>query len=249
MGDVHPHERNCPSTDPIQCPLIRLSDFCFAYDDHPVLSHVNLTIQPSDSVVLMGDNGSGKSTLLRAICGLIFAARGRYEFDGQPVDERSMRDAAFAKHLHQRVGFVFQDSATQLFCASVEEELAFGPIQMGLPEDEVRRRVDDACSLLDISHLRTRAPYTLSGGEQRRVAIASVLSMNPEVYCLDEPLTGLDYRSRKWLIDFLGLLKNAGKTLLIATHDQSLADELADYYVFVGHYHGDTKDPHVYVNI
>ena len=229
--------------------LIELDDFCFAYESTPTLRHIDLCICAGDSVVLMGDNGSGKSTLLKVLCGLLFAQQGSYRFDGAEVSERTMRDATFAKRLHQRVGFVFQDSDAQLFCASVEDEIAFGPLQMGLSDDRVIRRVDDVCSLLDIQDLRSRAPWTLSGGEKKRVAIACVLSMNPDVLCFDEPLAGLDARSRSWLLGFLGQLGDAGKTLVIATHDQSLADEVADYFVYMGDFHGYEDRPHVHVNL
>ena len=228
--------------------LIELSDYCFAYEDRPVLRHIDLAINAGDAVVLMGDNGSGKSTLLRVLCGLLFAQRGTYRFDGAEVSERTMRDAAFAKRLHQRIGFIFQDSDAQLFCASVADEIAFGPRQMCLPEPEVARRVEDTVALLGIEHLRSRAPYNLSGGEKRRVAIACVLSMNPDVYCFDEPLAGLDASARAWLLGLLGQLKAAGKTLVIATHDQSLADEVADYFVYLGDFHGYEDRPHLHVN-
>lgn len=230
-------------------PLIEFSDFCFAYGDTPTLSHIDLAIDAGESVVLMGDNGSGKSTLLKAVSGLVLAQRGTYRFDGQVVDEASMRDAAFSKRLHQRVGFIFQDSDAQLFCASVEDEIAFGPRQMQLAEEEVARRVDDVCRLLDIEKLRGRAPYNLSGGEQKKVAIACVLSMNPDVYCFDEPLNGLDRKTRSWLVDFLGQLKAAGKTLVVATHDQSLADEVADWFAYMGDYHGYEDRPHVHIGL
>lgn len=228
--------------------LIRLEDYCFAYGDVPVLRHIDLDIAAGDCAVLMGDNGCGKSTLLHALNGLIFPAQGRYLFDGAEIAEKSMRDAAFAKRLHARVGFIFQDSDSQLFCASVADEIAFGPRQMGLSEQDVQKRVDDVCEMLGISHLRERAPYHLSGGEQKKVAIACVLSMNPDVYCFDEPLNGLDAKTRRWLVDFFGELKDAGKTLVIATHDQSLADEVATYFVYMGSEHGYTDKPHVHIN-
>ncbi len=228
-------------------PLIELRDFCFAYDELVALSHVDLDIMAGDAVVLMGDNGSGKSTLLKALVGLIFAQQGSYRFDGELVNEKTMRDPAFSKRLHQRIGFVFQDSDAQLFCSSVEDEIAFGPRQMGLSEQEVEKRVSDTCELLGISHLRTRAPYNLSGGEKKRVAIACVLSMNPDALCLDEPLAGLDAKMRSWLLGFLGELKAAGKTLVIATHDQSLADEVADYFVYFGDFHGYEDRPHIHL--
>ena len=230
-------------------PLIAFDDFCFAYDETPVLRHITLDIRAGECVVLMGDNGSGKSTLLKAICGLIFPQRGSYRFNGAEVTEQAMRDGAFSKRLHARVGFVFQDSDSQLFCPSVADEIAFGPRQMGLSEEEVSRRVDDTLALLDINALRNRAPWTLSGGEKKRVAIACVLSMNPDAYCFDEPLAGLDAKTQTWLMGFLKQLKAAGKTLVIATHDQSLADEVADYFVYMGEYHGYDDRPHTHINL
>ncbi|MBQ6490735.1 MAG: ABC transporter ATP-binding protein [Atopobiaceae bacterium] len=229
-------------------PLMELDDYCFAYDDAPVLRHITLDINAGDSVVLMGDNGSGKSTLLKAIVGLVHPQRGTYRFDGEVVDEASMRDALFSKRLHARIGFVFQDSDAQLFCPSVEDEVAFGPRQMGLSADEVERRVDDTLELLGIQALRSRAPWTLSGGEKKRVAIACVLSMNPDALCFDEPLAGLDAKTQAWLLSFLKQLKTTGKTLVIATHDQSLADEVADFFVYMGEFHGYEDRPHVHVN-
>ena len=250
MSHVHTTEAlHSPHGDVLGTPLIAFDDFCFAYDDVPVLRHITLGVNPGDSVVLMGDNGSGKSTLLKAICGLVFPQRGTYRFDGREVTERSMRDEAFSKRLHARVGFIFQDSDAQLFCPSVADEIAFGPRQMGLSADEVERRVDDTLELLGIQALRSRAPWTLSGGEKKRVAIACVLSMNPDALCFDEPLAGLDAKTQAWLLSFLKQLKTTGKTLIIATHDQSLADEVADFFVYMGEYHGYDDRPHVHVNL
>ncbi|CAM2751418.1 energy-coupling factor ABC transporter ATP-binding protein [Slackia exigua] len=240
------HDHDAPHAS--RTPLMEFRDFCFAYDDEPVLSHIDLSIAIGDSAVLMGDNGSGKSTLLRAMNGLVFAQRGSYRFDGVEVDARAMKDASFAKRLHQRVGFVFQDSDAQLFCSSVEDEIAFGPRQMGLSEAETARRVDDACSMMGLDRLRSRAPYHLSGGEKKKVAIACIMSMNPDAYCFDEPLNGLDRKTRRWLLGFFKELKAAGKTLVIATHDQSLADEVADYFVYMGAMHGYVDAPHVHIN-
>lgn len=251
MAHIHGTEELHQPHDPMQAgrSLIALDDFCFAYDAAPVLRHITLDIRAGECVVLMGDNGSGKSTLLKAICGLIFPQRGGYRFDGAEITEQSMRDASFSKRLHSRVGFVFQDSDAQLFCPSVADEIAFGPRQMGLSEDEVAQRVDDTLALLGIEHLRDRAPWALSGGEKKRVAIACVLSMNPDAYCFDEPLAGLDAKTQAWLMAFLKQLKAAGKTLVIATHDQSLADALADYFVYMGEYHGYDNRPHTHINL
>lgn len=247
-GQDHPGEFHHPSRATGVQPLMSFRDYCFAYDDEATLRHIDLDIYAGDSVVLMGYNGSGKSTLLKAMNGLVFPQRGEYLFDGERVDERSMKDAAFAKRLHARVGFIFQDSDAQLFCSNVEEEIAFGPRQMGLPEAEVVRRVNDVCALLDIGKLRARAPYHLSGGEKKKVAIACILSMNPDVYCFDEPLNGLDIKTRDWLYGFLQKLAASGKTLVIATHDQSLADALADYFVYMGEQHEYSDIPHLHIN-
>ena len=119
---------------------------------------------------------------------------------------------------------------------------------MGLSEAETARRVDDACSMMGLDRLRSRAPYHLSGGEKKKVAIACIMSMNPDAYCFDEPLNGLDRKTRRWLLGFFKELKAAGKTLVIATHDQSLADEVADYFVYMGAMHGYVDAPHVHIN-
>lgn len=246
---AHPLSLHSPHAHAAGSPLISFDDFCFAYGEHAVLSHIDLDIYPGDAAVLMGDNGSGKSTLLRAMVGLNLAQQGSYRFDGRIVDEKSMADPAFSKRLHQRVGFIFQDSDSQLFCASVEDEIAFGPRQMGLEPKEVERRVSDVCELLGITELRRRAPYNLSGGEQKKVAIACIVSMNPDVYLFDEPMASLDQRSREWMLGFLDELHAAGKTLVVATHDQSLADRVADYFVYFGDYHGYEDRPHVHLNV
>lgn len=243
----HPADLHHPRHESAH-PLIEFRDFCYAYESEPVLRHIDLEIDAGDSVVLMGYNGSGKSTLLKAMNGLVFPQQGAYLFDGTAVTPETMKDQAFAKRLHQRVGFIFQDSDAQLFCSSVEEEVAFGPRQMGLPEDEVERRVADACRLLGIERLRKRAPYHLSGGEKKKTAIACILSMNPDVYCFDEPLNGLDVKTRDWLYGFLQTLKESGKTLIVSTHDQSLADALADYFVYMGEMHEYSDMPHVHIN-
>lgn len=247
-SQTHADGLHHPKRETNEKPLLSFDDFCFAYDEEATLRHIDLDIYAGDSVVLMGDNGSGKSTLLKAVNGLIFAQQGAYRFDGQLVNEVSMKDPAFAKRLHARVGFIFQDSDAQLFCSNVEDEIAFGPRQMGLSETEIAQRVDDVCRLLSIDTLRARAPYHLSGGEKKKVAIACVLSMNPDVYCFDEPLSGLDAKTREWLYGFLKTLATSGKTLIISTHDQSLADALADYFVYMGPQHEYSDIPHVHIN-
>lgn len=213
--------------------MIQFDDVCYAYDGEPVLRHVDFAIDEGQAVVLSGPNGAGKSTLLRLINGLIYPEIGSYTFEGQSITEKQMREHKYSKWFHQRVGFIWQDPAVQLFCGSVEEELAFGPQQMGLSEVETDQRVREAMELLGITRLASRAPYTLSGGEKKKTAIASVLTMNPSVWTLDEPLSALDQATQDWLVEFLQALKQAGKTLIFSTHDQRLARDLADVQIEV----------------
>ena len=218
-------------------PLFSLDKVCFAYEVHIALRYSTLDVARGETVVLQGPNGCGKSTLLKLLNGLVYAEEGTYKFDGDVIDAKSMKNNVFSKQFHQRVGFIFQNSDVQLFCSNVEEEISFGPRQMGLSEEEVKQRTDDVIALLDIEHLRERAPYHLSGGEKRKVAIACILSMNPEALVLDEPLAGLDRKTQEWLVGFLLELKKAGKTLIISTHNDELAHTLADRLVVIGEDH------------
>lgn len=218
-------------------PLFSLYKVCFAYEGHIALRYITLDVARGETVVLQGPNGCGKSTLLKLLNGLVYAEEGTYKFDGDVIDAKSMKNNVFSKQFHQRVGFIFQNSDVQLFCSNVEEEISFGPRQMGLSEEEVKQRTDDVIALLDIEHLRERAPYHLSGGEKRKVAIACILSMNPEALVLDEPLAGLDRKTQEWLVGFLLELKKAGKTLIISTHNDELAHTLADRLVVIGDDH------------
>ena len=208
--------------------MIELKNICFAYDGNPVLKNVNLSINKGEAIALCGANGSGKSTLLKLINGIIFPEIGEYNFENKKITSDLMRDHKYAKYFHQRLGFVWQNPDVQLFCGSVEEELAFAPEQMDLPEIEVKQRVEDALKLFCIEKLRYRAPYYLSGGEKKKVAIASILTMNPMVWTFDEPLSALDEKTKIWLVNFLLELKKVGKTIIFSSHDTNLIEQLAD---------------------
>lgn len=220
-----------------EVPLIELSRVCYAYEGHIALRYISFNVRRGETIVLEGANGTGKSTLLRLLNGLIYPEEGTYYFEGHEISARTMKDNLFSKWFHQKMGFVFQNSDVQLFCSNVEEEVAFGPLQMGLSEKDVRIRVNDVLRLLDIEGLRDRAPYHLSGGEKKKVAIACVLSMNPDILTLDEPLSGLDRASQEWLTDFLLELKKAGRTMIIATHNETLAERLADRHIIFNEKH------------
>ena len=203
----------------------------------PALREVNLTIAQGESVALLGANASGKTSLLRLLAGLASPTGGTITAFGLPLTAETLRDRGFAAAFRRRIGFVFQNADAQLFSPTVAAEVAFGPLQLGLEEAAVAARVHDTLALLGLEHLAERAPFHLSGGEKRKVAIASVLSLNPDVLLLDEPTTGLDPRSRAWLVRFLRTLRGAGKTIITATHDLDVVGRLADRAVVLGEDH------------
>lgn len=199
--------------------MIEVKDVYFKYKDTQVLREINVNIEEGESIALIGPNGSGKSTFLKLINGVIFPTRGTYSFNGEEINSKKLDDSNFSKAFHKKVGFIFQNSDAQLFCSNVYEEIAFGPRQMGLDEEEVDRRVCDCLRLLDIDDLKYREPYNLSGGEKKRTAIACVLSMNPEVLVLDEPMNGIDPKGKNFLRELLIKLNLSGKTIICSTHD------------------------------
>lgn len=206
--------------------MIKLENICFAYNSEPVLSHFNMEVEKGEFVVIKGDNGCGKSTLLNIINALEFAEIGSYTFNGEEINAKSMKNEKFSKRFHQRIGYVFQNTDVQLFCSRVTDEIAFGPNQMALSKEEVEKRVEDMISLVGIEKLRDRAPYQLSMGEKKKVALASVLATNPDVLILDEPMNFLDVKSREWIKEFLTSM-NGIKTILIVSHSTDF-DEMAD---------------------
>lgn len=222
--------------------MIECKELCYAYHTEPVLNHVTFSVPEGAAILLEGDNGAGKSTLLKIVNGLLFPQQGEYFFCGQKITADKMREHKFSKWYHQKIGFIWQNPEVQLFCNHVEEEIAFGPRQMGLSEEEVQRRTDDAIRLLSLEHLRFRAPYHLSGGEKKKTAIASVLVMNPEVWTLDEPFASLDKKSQQWLVEFLLELKKAGKTILLSTHEASVCEELLDFRIVLDPSYGARVD-------
>ncbi len=197
------------------------------------LRDINLEIKAGERVVILGPNGSGKSTLLKILNGLIFPSKGEVFAFGTPLTEGTLK-TGFNSIFRSRVGLLFQNPEVQLFSSSVWEEIAFGPAQLGISRDEVIRRVEDLLDLLRINDLKDRAPHELSIGEKKKVAIASILSMNPDVLLLDEPTAGLDPRSTRALIDIIMDSHAGNKTFIIATHDLHMASELGDRCILLG---------------
>lgn len=210
----------------------------YAYlDRFPALVDVSLTIRPGERVALLGANGCGKSTLLKVLAGLVHPHQGSLSAFGVPLTEESLADEHVHRSFRSRVGFVFQNSEVQLFSATVREEVAFGTLQLGLDRPEVAIRVSEVLALLGLTDLADRAPFQLSGGQRKRVALASVLVMNPPVLLLDEPTAALDPRTADWLTDLLHDLTEAGRTIVLATHDLGSLESLVDRAVVLGEDH------------
>ena len=208
----------------------------------PALRQLSLSIRPGELVALLGANGSGKSTLLKLMDGLIFPTGGQMLAFGKHLSEKALKDAQFVREFRRRVGLVFQDSDVQLFCPTVWDEVTFGPLQLGISKDEVVSRASEALKLLNIDHLRERPPYRLSGGEKKKVALASVLSLQPQVLLLDEPTNGLDPWSQGSLIDFLLRWADKDKCMVFSTQDLDIVEEVATRVIVLGNDHGIVAD-------
>lgn len=192
----------------------------------PVFNKLSFKIYSGETVALLGANGSGKSTLLKMMSGLIFPQQGIFKAYGQEINEQRMEDDAFSQKYHLKVGYIFQNSEVQLFTTRVWDEIAYGPLQMGFTTKVVKQRVEDVLEMLQLENLRDRSPHRLSGGEKKKVAIASVLVLNPEVLILDEPTSGLDPKTEKWLVELLLKLNLKGRTIIVSTHNLELAHVL-----------------------
>lgn len=209
--------------------IFRLENMAYGYQrGEELFLDFNLDILEGERVCLLGANGAGKSTLLKILCGLIFPTSGSFYAFGRKITEAVMEEEQAAKEYHRRVGFIFQNSDVQLFTTRVWDEIAFAPLQQGLPRDEIRERVEDVLSLFNIQHLRDRSPYRLSGGEKKKVAVASVLVLNPAVLILDEPTNGLDPKTQHWLVELLLELAEQGRTIITSTHNLELAHALSE---------------------
>jgi cobalt/nickel transport system ATP-binding protein len=218
--------------------IFEAHELCFAYNERiNALDHVSLTVKQGEKLAIIGSNGSGKSTLLKILDGLYFPSSGSIQAFEKDLTEEAFRDDLFNFEFRRRVGFVFQDSDVQLFMPSVWDEVAFAPLQLNINHDEVIERVETALLALNITNLRDRVPHQLSGGEKKRVALASVLSFSPEVWLLDEPTAGLDPRSVSWLIHFVNSQGAVGKTIVIATHDLSIVEATADRIIVLSEDH------------
>lgn len=199
--------------------MLKVKNVSYAYDDGTqALKNVNMEVKKGEMVSLLGKNGAGKSTLFLHFNGIIEADDGEIIIDGEPLkyDKQSLIK------FRQKIGIVFQNPDDQLFAPTVEEDVAFGPLNLGLSQEETQKRVTEALKKVDMDGFERKAPHHLSGGQKKRVAIAGILAMQPEIMVLDEPTSGLDPKGSSEILKLLYKLNEEGMTIIISTHDVDL---------------------------
>ncbi|WP_227762072.1 energy-coupling factor ABC transporter ATP-binding protein [Zhaonella formicivorans] len=210
--------------------ILEAVNLSFTYPDGTkALNSINLAIERGKKVAVLGPNGAGKSTLFLHFNGVLKPASGKVRFAGNDI---SYQHSALME-LRQNVGIVFQDPDSQLFSASVRQEISFGPLNLGLDKVEVLRRVEAAMEATEICHLQHKPTHLLSYGQKKRVSIADILAMEPEVLIFDEPTAWLDPRHSKEIIDLINRFNREGKTIILSTHDVDLAYSWSDYIYII----------------
>ena len=215
--------------------IFDLKDVYYSYlSKFPALGGITMQIKRGEKISIIGANGTGKSTLLQILDALIFPDKGSIQVSGKKMDEQAFLDNDFSLDFRRKVGFVFQNPEVQLFCPSVKEDIMFGPLQLGVPRDQIKKRTEKIIDGLGIERLLDRAPHQLSIGEKRKVAIASVLVIEPEVIILDEPTAGLDPQTSRHIIDSIVQANEDGRTVITSTHDLHILEEIADTVYVLG---------------
>ncbi len=200
---------------------LEIKNLSFAYENKNVLRNISLCVEYGEKIAVMGANGAGKSTLFLNLNGVLTPDEGEIYIDGIKILKTNR------KILNKKVGFVFQEADSQIIASNVRSEISFGPINMGLDRREVIKRVDEAIGYMSLTGFEDRAPQYLSGGEKKRVSIADILAMRPEVLLFDEPMTALDPVGAKDTEEILDKLCAEGKTLIVSTHDSDFAYRFA----------------------
>lgn len=197
----------------------------FTYPDGTqALKNINIEIEEGEKVAIIGPNGAGKSTLFSHFNGLTEPTSGCVKIEGKPI---SFEKDELLK-VRQKVGIVFQDPNDQLFAPTVKEDIAFGPMNLGLSYDEVEKRVEDALKMVGMENYEDKTPHHLSGGQQKRIAIAGIIAMKPELMILDEPTAGLDPDGVEKVLNIMNQLNEEGMTLIISSHDIDMISKYAD---------------------
>lgn len=208
-----------------QTPLLELRHITYRYEaDAPALRDVSVSIRAGEKIALLGNNGAGKSTFFLCCNGILRPQEGEVLLSGSPVSRRR----ADLNRLRRQVGIVFQDSDSQIVASTVEAEVSFGPMNLGLAREETGRRLARALSVMNLEAMRSRPPHYLSGGEKKRVGIAGILAMEPSLILLDEPTASLDCAHTALLEETLAELHRQGFAVLVSTHDMDFAWRFAD---------------------
>ena len=206
--------------------ILQVRDLQYAYSDEKMaLKGVDLDIRQGERIAVMGSNGAGKSTFFLNINGVLQSEHGEIFYRGQKMTKKTMND------LRKNVGIVFQDADSQIIASTVQSEVSFGPMNLKLSRNDVRDRVDEALSYMNLTDFRHRAPHYLSGGEKKRVSIADIIAMHPEIIIFDEPTAALDPVNADMLEEVLEKMAQEGKTIMISTHDVDFAYRWAERVV------------------
>ncbi len=193
-------------------------------DGTHAIKDINFKINKKEKVAVMGQNGAGKSTLFLHLNGLIEPSSGSIEVCGEPIEYNKEK----LLQIRQKVGIVFQNPNDQLFAPTVEEDVAFGPMNLGLKQKEVQKRTQEALKMVKMENYKKKAPYHLSGGQQKRVAIAGIIAMKPQIMILDEPTAGLDPQGIDEVLTIINQLHQEGMTIIISSHDVEIINEFAE---------------------
>lgn len=204
---------------------LETKNLTFTYQDGTeALKNVNLQIKKGEKIAIMGPNGAGKSTLFSHFNGLTEPTSGHVEVDGEEIVYE--RDALLK--VRQKVGIVFQDPNDQLFAPTVKEDVAFGPMNLGLEYEEIEKRIEESLEMVGMTGFEEKTPHHLSGGQQKRVAIAGIVAMRPDIMILDEPTAGLDPEGVDKVLNILNKLNEEGMSIVISSHDIEMVNEFAD---------------------
>ena len=218
-------------------PVFELNHVSYRYRPHePALRDISLKVYEGEMIVMLGPSGAGKTTLEKILAGLL-AVDGRFKAFGKPVTLQEIRNMNENLEYRRRVGAVFQNIEFRVICATVFDEIMFGPLRLGVPREEAQQRGEQVLDFCNIRRLVNRLPQNLSGGEKKMVAIAAMLAENPEVMIFDEPTNDLDLASQGWMVSALCQLNAAGKTMIIATHSLETARALGKRIWILGDNH------------
>lgn len=203
--------------------LLQIKKLSFSYEHNKTaVSNVNLKIFKGEKIAVLGSNGAGKSTFFLNINGVLTPDQGEIYYRGERITKKTLNE------LRKNVGIVFQDADNQIIASTVLAEVSFGPMNLKLPKEEVRSLVDEALDYMNLAEFKDRPPHYLSGGEKKRVSIADIIAMKPEIFIFDEPTASLDPLNAQMLLQVLESLSEAGKTMLISTHDVDFAYRFAE---------------------